>query len=269
MLERAERWGPAIRTADATTAVGVLRSDMPDHRRAMEWFTDHEADAEAARLLVSLFQYAFFDLHVDVFRWAAAVVERTADGAPLRSEVFGAAALAAWFSGDTDRAILLGERAIDPGGGSTIWARTALVNAYGYTGRFDVVGHHYQALVDELTNHADPFWQINGIGYQTISLSMFGRHETGSGARRAGVGAVSSPRQPLLHLLGALRPGAGAGPGGRGVGPGSAGRRHADRRRDRKSLQQWARHHRVAGPVRGASATPRTAGPRCSTSWTC
>ncbi len=71
MLECAEHWGPKIKAADATTAVGVLRSDMPDHRRAMEWLLENRADGNAARLLVSLFRFALFDLHVDVFTWAA------------------------------------------------------------------------------------------------------------------------------------------------------------------------------------------------------
>ena len=177
MLERAEHWGPRIKTADATTAVGVLRSDMPDHRRAMEWFLENHADGDAARLLVSLFQFAFFDLHVDVFTWAARVAERTSEGAALHAEVWGAAALAAWFSGDTDQAIALGDRAVQPGKPSTIWARTALVNACGYAGRFAELSTHFRALVDELTEHRDPFWQVNGLGYQTISLSMFGRDE--------------------------------------------------------------------------------------------
>ena len=80
----------------------------------MEWFLDNRADGDAARLLVGLFQFALFDLHVDVFTWAARTADRTSEGAALHAEVWGAAALAAWFSGDTDHAVALGEQAVRP-----------------------------------------------------------------------------------------------------------------------------------------------------------
>ena len=129
---------------------------MLDYHRAMEWFLENHADGDAARLLVSLFQFAFFDLDVDVFTWAARVAERTSEGAALHAEVWGAAALAAWFSGDTDQAVALGEQAVGPGKPSTIWARTALMNACGYAGRFDEASTHFRALVDELTRNREP-----------------------------------------------------------------------------------------------------------------
>jgi predicted ATPase/class 3 adenylate cyclase len=180
MLERAERWGPRIKTSDAGMALSVLRSDMPDYQRAIDWFLATDALAEATRLLVSLYQYAFFDLQLAVHRWASALAGLVRDADPLASEVIGAAALTAWFTGDIDRAIALGERAVaiaDEHGGSTIWARTALVDAHSYVGNSRELSRHSLLMVDELIAHDDLFWQINGMGYQVLGLALFGRFD--------------------------------------------------------------------------------------------
>jgi predicted ATPase/class 3 adenylate cyclase len=180
MLARSELWSPRIMTDAAAVAMGVLRSDMPDHQRAMEWYLANDDLHDATTLLGNLFQYSFFDLQLVVHQWAADLAGRIDDDAPRASEVFGAAALAAWYTGDIEHAVALGDRAVAVAartGGPTIWARTALVDAHGYGGDHLELARHFGDLIRELLGHPQPFWQINGLGYQTISLTMFGQFE--------------------------------------------------------------------------------------------
>jgi tetratricopeptide (TPR) repeat protein len=180
MLDRAERWGPRLKTGSAASVVNLLRSELPDHRRAFAWFADAGATAEAARLVVSLFEFGLFNLHAEVHEWANWVAERIEDDDPLASEIVGAAALGAWFTGDTEHAVALGQRALraaEHSGSATCWARTALVNAYGYSGQPEGLVVNFQAMVNEQARSPDPFWQLNALVFETISLSMFGRHD--------------------------------------------------------------------------------------------
>ena len=160
-------------------------AELSDHRRAFAWFADAEAKPEAARLVLNLFEFGLFNLYAEVHEWASWVAERIEDDEPLASEVFGAAALGAWFTGDTERAVALGQRALrtaEHSGSSTYWARTALVDAYGYSGQTDGLVVNFQAMVSEQSRSPEPFWQVNGLGFETISLSMFGRHDQAGAA---------------------------------------------------------------------------------------
>jgi predicted ATPase len=178
MLSRAVQWGPRIETDEAATSLGVLREDLADHRRAVAWYVGEGATDRAARMVVELFMFSLCDLHPELNELSAVVAERIANRDDLASEVIGAAALGAWYTGDTERAISLGLRAVrasDEWGGSTVWASTALVNALGYTGRVAELGVHFQSLVAQERGSESPFHQVNGLGFQAISHSMFGQ----------------------------------------------------------------------------------------------
>lgn len=178
MLERAESFGTLLRTSDERLAAEALRTDFADHRAAFGYFVERGAVDDAARLVVALFQFALFQPRPEVYGWAEWVAERIDDQRPHAAEIIGAAALGAWFAGDIERAIGRGSRAIEVAartGGSTIWARTALVDALGYANRLAEVEAQFVALVDELGRSPDEFWQINGLGYEAIGLALFGR----------------------------------------------------------------------------------------------
>jgi predicted ATPase/class 3 adenylate cyclase len=180
MRSRAEHWGPRIRTGDAYTATAILASDLPDHRRAVEWMLAAAATDECARMVTDLFMFGLFGLHADVYCWADELATRIDDRDVLASEVYGAAALGAWFMGDMERAIALGLRGVQVSertGGSTIWARTALVDALGYSGRVSELSLHFQALVAEDRASDEEFWHVDGLAFQSISFTMFGQYE--------------------------------------------------------------------------------------------
>lgn len=181
MLERAERFAPLLRTDAERTAVDVFSTEFAEHRTAMAHFLDAGAIGEAARLLVALFQFCLFQPRPEAHEWAGALADRIDPNDPLAPEVWGAAAVSAWFRSDTTAAIqrgLAAVRAAEATGTSVPWARTALINAFGYTGDVPAVAPHYEALVQELCGSDDPFWQVNGLGWEAISLMMFGRTES-------------------------------------------------------------------------------------------
>jgi predicted ATPase/class 3 adenylate cyclase len=177
MLERAETSGPQLRGSEERQAAQALRADWPDHRAAFQSFAERDAVDDAARLVVALFQFGLFQPQPEVYGWAEWAAERVDAAQPHAAEVFGAAALGAWFAGDSERAIARGTRAVDVAdryGGSTVWARTALVNALGYTGRMEEGEKHFLALVRDLRASSEVFWQVNGLGYEAVGLSLFG-----------------------------------------------------------------------------------------------
>ena len=189
MLERAERFGPMLRTAAEGTGVDALRADFVDHQQAFELFLEHEALAEAARLVVALFEFAMFQPRPELFRWSAALAERIDDSAPHAAEVFGAAAMGAWFSGDTDQAVARGTRAVTVAsrhGGSTIWARTALLDALGYADRLAEAEAQFLALVREARESPEPYWHVHALALEAVGLVTIGHaHTAEASAERA------------------------------------------------------------------------------------
>lgn len=181
MLRCAEETSPRFRGGDQPVASRILRAQFPDHREAMRWFLEHQLVDEGSALLVALFQFAFNQLLTEVNQWAVQVERLVPDGHPLVTEVCGAAALASWSSGDTEAAVSYGRRALvnsEAGtGGSTIWARTALQNAWGYVGRMDLVAPHHLALIEECRRSEDVYWNVQGLGMEAISLWMAGAAE--------------------------------------------------------------------------------------------
>lgn len=191
MLERAEEISRLIRTDQEAAAVSAFRAEFVEYRTALELFLEQGLVAEAGRLVVALFLFCLFEPRPEGHRWAAAVAERLSADEPNAADVLGAAALGAWFAGDTSTAIRLGNRAVGASG-SDYWARLALVDAFGYAGDVDAAVPHFLALVTAMRADADPFWQVNGLGFDAIGLTMVGRSED---ARRRAERALGLARQ--------------------------------------------------------------------------
>jgi tetratricopeptide (TPR) repeat protein len=166
-------------TTSEREACTVLRADLADHRIAMARLLEQGQVDLASTLLVHLYQFCHFQLVPEGNAWAAELAVRIDNDAPLASEVLGAAALSAWFAGRLDDAIELGQRSVriaeegafDP----PFWALLALVDSLGYAGRLHEVGPSFRALVLLSRASPTPFWKINGLGYEVISLLMYDR----------------------------------------------------------------------------------------------
>lgn len=186
MLERAEAIAPEMRTDQEARVVNAWRSEFAEYRSAMAALLARDLVEEAARLVIALFPFCVFQPRPEGHRWAAAVAQRLRGDEPHAAEVLGAAALGAWFAGDTGGAIALGTRAVDVAeltGGSDHWGRLALVDALGYSGELDAVVPHFVALVDRMRDDEDPFWQVNGLGFEAIGFTMAGQAD--EAAKRA------------------------------------------------------------------------------------
>jgi len=143
------------------------------------------------------------------------VADRIDDATPKAAELIGAAALGAWYSGDTDRAVSLGTRAVEVAathGGSPRLGRTALVDALSFAGRLDDAITTFAELVREHRRNESLYWQVGGLAYEAVGRSVMGRTDDAIGraeqaltlARR--LGNPSSTRW-ALHSLGlALTP---------------------------------------------------------------
>ncbi len=182
LLARAEAAEPMMRSAHEAAAVASLRFEFADHRSAVLWFIDHDAIEEAARHVNALFVFCLFQPRPEGHRWVRMVADRLQGDEPLAAELIGAAAIGAWFEGDTAGAIETAQRAIDLAdktGGSDWWARHALVDALGYAGDLAAITPHFLAFVSASQSSSDPFRQIYGLGLQAVSMAMFGRFEHG------------------------------------------------------------------------------------------
>jgi predicted ATPase/DNA-binding SARP family transcriptional activator len=183
MAARAARCAPDIRTANQARAAASFRLDMADHRAAMASLIDRGADGldDAARYLVDLFSYCHFQVVADVNRMAREVASALPVDHDLLAEVHGAAALGAWLDGRMELAIEFGESSIAAAEkrGSTAphWARIALVDTYGFVGDSEKLIEHFDALVRNSREDPDPFWRINGLGYESIGALVAGLPE--------------------------------------------------------------------------------------------
>jgi tetratricopeptide (TPR) repeat protein len=181
MLRRARDVSPIFRTSRQHYACEILRAEFADYRQAMHWFLSHDALDDATDLLLQLFQFGFNNAIAEVSDWATQLAALIPDDHPRAAEVCGASALAWWSRGQTEAAIEAGQRAVrcaegNPGA-STIWARMALVNALSYAGRMDEVGPNFAAHMDELRRSSEEYWNVLGLGYEGISMMMFGRSD--------------------------------------------------------------------------------------------
>ena len=88
MVDRAERFGPQVRTADEVRATEVLLADLADHRAAITWLIE-EGDQRSARMLIELFQFCHFQMVPEAAQWAAAITRRLPVDHPLAPAVWG------------------------------------------------------------------------------------------------------------------------------------------------------------------------------------
>ena len=184
LVERAQRFAPLAQTDDEERASEVLLADFPDSRQAVEYLMERGRAEEAATLVIALFQFCLLHMISEVYGWAATLVNALELDSPLLAEVCGAAALGHWYEGDTERAIDLGERALrsvefarQP---FAFWAHLALIDAYGYAGRAEEGFDHLRDFVAETRASGDPYWQIAGICFETISYWLFGQRRSAS-----------------------------------------------------------------------------------------
>jgi predicted ATPase/class 3 adenylate cyclase len=195
MLTEAATASAGMRTDAEVAAVARTRSQFADHRAALYWLLEHGATHDAAALVSNLFTFCLFQPQPEGQQWARMLADRLTGDEPMAADVIGAAAIGAWFAGDTVSAVEIAKRAVavaDVNGGSAWWARVALVDALGYAGDFTSLQPHYLALVAECRAGTDPYRRIYGIGLEAISLAMFGRVD--DGVRRAEQ-AVSQARR--------------------------------------------------------------------------
>ena len=208
MLERTERFAPLVRTDQQVHGCAVFRADFPDVRQAMATLMDSDdGDLDAAaRMLVAAFHFCHFQVVPEVNGWAAELAERVPSDHPQAADILGAAALAAWFEGRLDRAIELGEQAVAvaeaSGRQAPYWSRLALVDAYGFGGAHERVFPHFAALVRDSRADADPFWRINGMGYEVIGALDDGAIGTGRTSGRRCAASRAGPREPGVHAVG-------------------------------------------------------------------
>ena len=223
----------------------------------MSFFLDRDAVAEAARLLIALFQFCLFQPRPEGHRWAHTIADRLAGDEPYASEVFGAAALGSWFEGDTEAAVDQGLRAVAAAaatGTSDRWARTALVDALAYAGDLSAAAPHYAGAGRRLANECRSLLADQRAGLRGDQLRHVQPNGRGIAMRRALALANGAPaRQPRRPALGALRAGPGRRPhpsprGVRGVRAGDASRPGS-----RQPVQRRLGPRRVGGP----EATPR------------
>ncbi len=184
LVERAQRFAPLAQTDDEELATEVLLADFPDHRQAVEYLMEQGLVEDAATLVIAVFQFCLLHMISEVYGWAAALVDSLDENSPLLAEVCGAAALGHWYEGDTEQAIDLGERALRSMDFArqpfAFWAHLALIDAYGYTGRAAEGFDHLQGFVAETRASGDPYWQIAGICFETISYWLFDQSKSAS-----------------------------------------------------------------------------------------
>ena len=136
-------------------------------------------------------------------QWASTVAERLVGDEPYAIEILGCAALGKWFEGDTSSAIRLAQQALAAPvstGASNRWALTALVDAYGYSGDLSALVPHYLALVKSLRESQEPYWNVNGLGYESIALSTTGRLVEAGRRANATIALARQTRNPeCLH----------------------------------------------------------------------
>jgi class 3 adenylate cyclase len=179
LVERAEQHQVELRSPRQAGAVEAISSEFAEYRAAQSFLIANGAPGEAARLVIALFQFCLFQPRPEGQTWATTLANRLTGEEPFAAEILGAAALGAWYAGDMSTALAVGERSLvaaASSGGSTTWARTALLNAHGYAGDLNAAAPHYIALVAEAHDSPDPYWQVSGFAHEAISLAMFGRH---------------------------------------------------------------------------------------------
>lgn len=184
LVERAQQFAPLVQTDDEARSSDVLLADFPDSRQAVEYLMDYDRVEEAAALTVALFQFCLLHMVSEAYGWATKLVAALHPRSPFFAEICGAAALGSWYEGDTDRAIELGERAFESVDFARqpfmYWAHLALLDAYSYAGRPTDGFDHLRDFVAETKASGDPYWQICGLCFETLSYWLFDQTRSAS-----------------------------------------------------------------------------------------
>jgi predicted ATPase len=181
-LEEAERRGRQYRTAEGHEATRALVEELDDLRLAVQWLTAVERVVDAARIVLALHEFCLFTLRPELHTWAVDLDGRLPAHDPRAAELKGVIAIGSWFRGNHEAALAVAQDALDAaavadGPASTIWARTALLNASGSIGDLDAATGHLRALHDECVATGDPFWHVNALATEAVGLASVGLSE--------------------------------------------------------------------------------------------
>lgn len=181
-VEEAEARGRQYMGKDDVTAARAISEQFDDFRLALHRSLERGAYEDAARIVLALHEFALFSMRPELQTWAEAVHPHLSPGDRRRAEIGGVLAIGAWFRGDQQAALALGEEALADaalvdGDVSTIWAHTAMLNAAGFIGDLEHAYEHLLALAQECTATGNPFWQVNAWATESIGLSTVGLHK--------------------------------------------------------------------------------------------
>lgn len=192
MLNRGRAYATRLMREDQIKVTALLELEFPDLRQAFERLVERDRLGQAAEMVVALFQFGLTVLRPEVFAWARQMAARLPVNHDLGPELWGASALGSWFEGDIWRAIELGEAVVASPTPEhrRIWARTALVNARSFIGA--PVADDFLALVSACKAHTEPYWRVNGWGFEALGLTAI--KETAA-ARQAALEALSIARR--------------------------------------------------------------------------
>ena len=185
-LQEAERRGRQYLTGEAHEAARALGEELDDLRLAVHWLTAVERVVDAARIVLALHEFCLFTLRPELHSWAVDLDGRLPADDPRTAELKGVVAIGCWFRGNHEAALAKAEEALQAasvvdGPVSTIWARTALLNASGAMGDLGAATSHLRALRDECTGTGDPYWHVNALATEAVGLASVGLSELAQG----------------------------------------------------------------------------------------
>jgi tetratricopeptide (TPR) repeat protein len=126
---------------------------LPELRAAIDWLLAHDQVGPAGRLVASLLDYGIMRLRPDVLAWSERVTAADpADRSPMASQVWVAAAYAAWMAGDVPETGVRSERALrvaEQAGGSLPSEVATICGSYRlFVGQLDEAVAWYDRAAD-------------------------------------------------------------------------------------------------------------------------
>jgi predicted ATPase len=181
-LDEAERRGHQYLGGEAHEGARAMAEELDDLRLAVQWLTAVERFVDAARIVLALHEFCLFTMRPELHTWAGDLDGRLPLEDRRAAEVKGVIAIGSWFRGNHEAALATAEAALQAaaavdGPVSTIWARTALLNASGAMGDLDGATRHLRALHDECLETGHPYWHVNALATQAVGLASVGLAE--------------------------------------------------------------------------------------------
>jgi predicted ATPase/DNA-binding SARP family transcriptional activator len=167
-LDMATDAAVGIQTSGEARWVQVLHADLANVRGAFCRAVEGGDVDTALRIVVSLFDYAFFRLRREVGEWALDAVELPgAADHPLYAPACGAAGYLAWQRGALDDARRLAVLGVDSGGG---WiAHDALATIELFQGRVGDAARHYALAGDAAAADANTYLEAIALGQRSFA----------------------------------------------------------------------------------------------------